>query len=154
VKDRSHKSARKAVLSLAALFASPVIEANAFIVLSREADALRHATSFPGDPVGFEAFVNHVHLGDIVASSAGRLERRDLIRVGGDVVQVWSDRLKGILGGREILFYLGGARGVTLRFHVVREGEANWLDLSDKEFIRKEKMAVFRLTSEGLQEIL
>jgi hypothetical protein len=152
MKARSERSLRRLLLDLSALFAFPILDADECLVISREADVFRHALSFPGDPVGFEAFVNHVHLDDVLASAAGKLSRKDLLRIGELVVQVWSDRLKGLLRGREVLFYLGGPKGVTLRFHVVREGAANWLDLHDKLFIQKEKMRIFRLNEAGSSE--
>jgi hypothetical protein len=150
---RSQRTPGKAFIELSQLFASPILEADGCIVVSGGADVLRHAVSFPGDPVGFEAFVNHVHLDDITDSTAGRPARRDLIRIGENVIRVWSDRLRRILRGREVLFYLGGLEGVSLRLHVVRDQQANWLNLDDREFMHKEKMRVFLLTSEGLTEV-
>jgi len=61
-----------------------------------------------------------------------------------------------VVGGsswtKRVLFYLGGSSDVTLRFHVVRDACANWVDLSDKAFRKKEKLKIVRLTEEGLFE--
>jgi hypothetical protein len=152
LKKRSERAPSQALVEFAELFAAPIPESDGCIILSKEPNPLRHASSFPGDPVGFEAFVNHVHLNDIAASAAGRPIRRDLIRIGENVIRAWSGRLREILRGREVLFYLGGLSGVTLRLHVVRKGHANWFDLEDKGFLKKEKVRIFRLTAEGLAE--
>jgi hypothetical protein len=135
-------------MSLSELLESPILEIDGCLLISRERGVKRHLSSFPGDPVGFEAFASHVHLKDI----AGQLPRKRLVAIGESVIRAWSERLKAVLRGRSVLFYLGGSSDVTLRFHVIRDACANWVDLSDKAFRRKEKLKIFRLTEEGLVE--
>jgi hypothetical protein len=151
MKAPGSRSCGRALVGLSELFATPLAELDGCIVISGEAESRRHLSSFPGDPVGFESFVNHVHLDDVLTSAAGRPTRREMILVGEHVIQVWSERLRGTLRGRSILFYLGGPRGVTLRFHVAREKGTEWMSLDDKAFRSREKMTIFRLTEAGLQ---
>ena len=148
----SNRSCGRALVDLSALFAVPLVEFDGCIVISDEAESRRHASSFPGDPVGFESFVNHVHLDDVLASAAGKPTRKDMLKVGESIIKVWAERLRSVLRGRTVLFYLGGVQGVTLRFHVARARGTEWMNLDDKSFRSKEKMAIFRLTEAGLRK--
>lgn len=143
---------RRALLRLSTWFAAPLLETRDGLVISEEKDVERHWIAFPGDPTGFEAFVTHVHLEDLLASG-GSLRRRDWLAIGWDLMQVWGDRLRPRLRGRSVLFYLGGSRGVILRFHVAREGCADWLDWTDKDFLTREKLSVYRLTETDLVKL-
>lgn len=75
-----------------------------------------------------------------------------MLTVGESIIKVWAERLRSVLRGRAILFYLGGVQGVTLRFHVAREKGTEWMSLDDKSFRSREKMTVFRLTEAGLRK--
>jgi hypothetical protein len=151
VKAPGIRSYGRALVGLSELFATPLVEFDGCIVISGESESRRHLSSFSGDPVGFEAFVNHIHLDDVLTSAVGRPARREMITIGEHIIKVWSERLRGILRGRSILFYLGGSRGVTLRFHVARNKGAEWMSLDDKAFRSREKMTIFRLTEAGLR---
>lgn len=150
MKSPGDRSYGRALVDLSALFAIPILEFDDSIVLSDVAESRRHAASFPGDPVGFEAFVNHIHLDDVLTSSAGKPTRRDMLVIGEHIIKVWSERLRGLLRGRNVLFYLGGPRGVTLRFHIARGKGTEWMNLDDRSFRSREKMTIFRLTEAGL----
>lgn len=147
------RSARRALLDLADLFAAPISEIGDRLVITNETNPNRHYPSYIDDPIGFEAFVTHVHLEDILATDAGgKLKRRDLLAIGRLLIQAWSDRLRPYLHDRSVRFYLGGQRGVILRFHVIREGSYDWIDLADQEFLKREKIVTFTLSGKGLSE--
>jgi hypothetical protein len=152
--SRKIRPLRRALVDLATLFAAPVLEIGDCLVITNDAGVNRHIAPYAGDPVGFEALVTHVHLEDILVTSVEKLKRRDLLLVGKLIMQVWSDRLVPYLRGRRVRFYLGGPRGVFLRFHVIREGVPNWTNLAHKEILQREKVLVFTLSEDGFFEDL
>jgi len=140
------QSAPEALVRLADLFAAPFHEIEGAIVLGNRGEALRHLEEFRGDPTGFEAFVNHVHLEDIVSgiSFEPRTKRRRLLYVGEILINVWVDRFVALLRDRAALFYLGGSNDVTLRFHLEREQYPPWLPCDSA---RSARMLIFRATA-------
>jgi hypothetical protein len=100
MKVRPGRSARRLLFDLSALFASPILDADECLVISRESDVFRHALSFPGDPVGFEAFVNHVHLDDTLASAAVKLSRICVALVSSSCRSGLTDLRHYFVGGR------------------------------------------------------
>jgi len=111
-----------------------------------------HQSSFPGDPTGFEAFVNHIHLEDIFSGLISPIgeEREILLKIGKSIITVWGDRMAGILGERQVLFYLGGQDTVALRFHIDRNDGKSWVDISDSNFLEQEQLKIFRITKSGI----
>ena|SRR5712691_7093640 len=153
-KSFSDAKLRKAFTRLARMFAVTFSDIDGCLVIDGD-EARRHRESFINDDTGLEAFVNHVHLEDVVEQmlrprGAGR---RVLMSIGEDLIKVWSERLLPILNGREVLFYLGGKDTVAIRFHVVRQGQPTWVRLDDTAFMEKEGTSVWRLTSTGLRSI-
>ena len=114
----------------------------------------RHAAAFPGDPTGLEAFVNHIHLPDLVSGPSSS-DRQTLARLGKALVRVWGERLRPLLRGRTALFILSGrlARDMTLRFHIERKDGRPWLDQLDDQFIRRERVNLYRVTESEVREV-
>lgn len=111
--------------------------------------------AFEGDPIGFEAFVNHVHLGDLWDGHAPEPDIALLHEVGRLVIQSWAVSLLPLLAGRSVLFYAGGVAVVdfTLRFHVDRAPGASWLDFGNRAVLEEAGMRVWRFDAGGLREI-
>jgi hypothetical protein len=108
----------------------------------------------PEDPVQYESTQNKIHLDDLCPIYRRRSPRRDTeMAIGRSLVRVWAERITPLLEDREMLMYLGGDAEVTLRFHIVRRGCKNWLDLRDLRFLKKARMQVFRLTGRKLEQI-
>ena len=111
--------------------------------------------SFERDPTGFEAFVNHVHLGVLWDGHAA--PEPDVVLLHGIarlVVSSWAVSLLPFLRGRSVLFYAGGTSVVdfTLRFHVDRSQASSWIDLGDHEFLREQGLRVWRFDASGFRE--
>ncbi len=58
--------------------------------------------------------------------------------------------MAGILGERQVLFYLGGQDTVALRFHIDRNDGKSWVDISDSNFLEQEQLKIFRITKSGI----
>jgi hypothetical protein len=86
------------------------------ICIGDQTSARAAQSNFGRDLTGLEAFINHVHLGDLWHDDppSMRLERlRAAARV---LVACWGVALLPVLGGRSVIFYAGGLRYKTLRF--------------------------------------
>jgi hypothetical protein len=71
------------------------------------------------DPIGREAFVNHVHL-----TGTGRTDAADRMIAG------WVAEMEARWPGRGFRIYRAAQPAeVTIRFHVIRPGSANWCEL-------------------------
>jgi hypothetical protein len=82
-----------------------------------DADEFRRSGGYEReDPVGREAFVNHMHLnGDDRAAEAAR------------VIAAWEAAMREGWPGRKFRIYRQvEAHEVTIRFHMVRPGVPNW----------------------------
>ena len=105
-----YRTLLQALSGAARLFAMPIASAGASIILGDRKDATRTASSFQGDPTALEAFVNHVHLDDLLGglplSTDGA--REALVALGRALAEVYAERARPFLGGRELIFYLGG----------------------------------------------
>jgi hypothetical protein len=118
-------------------------------------NARANRSAFEGDPTGFEAFVNHVHLGDLWDGQASPEPDIALLHaIARLVISNWAVSLLPLLGGRSVLFYAGGTsvRDFTLRFHIDRNQGTSWIDLGDHAFLQKEGMKVWRFDAGGLRE--
>lgn len=135
------------IRKVADLFAAPIAQIDGMVVLVDRAELERHEAHFKGDKTALEAFVNHVHLEDLVSGlrqPAGNA-RREALRLGELLIRVWSERVAGITGSDlALLFYLGGTEDVVVRFHVERANEHPWIAISKKE-ARSLKLRVYRL---------
>lgn len=82
-------------------------------------DQLQHSHGFGElDPVGRESFVNHIHLQG--PGCVGQAEA---------IVSAWSGELSNRWPHRRFRIYLDKGRGeTTIRFHMVRDGIANWAE--------------------------
>lgn len=147
---------KETMLSLLALIDEPPFELDGSICVGDRQQAELHLSEFGEDRVGFEAFVNHVHVSDIFALGPKRLGRdRELgERLARTVIGVWADRVRPLLRGRSVLFYMGGRDDVAIRFHVERPGVAPWVDLSARAFVTSEHLHVFRVTGETFEELV
>jgi len=148
-------SAAAIVKKIASLFGMPIYELDGALLTGDPKRGKRHAADFPGDPIALEAFVNHYHLSDYVGGCGlePRAHRQMLTSLADAVVLVWSERLAKFLVNRSVLFFVGGTDDVIVRFHVEREGGAAWAPL-EPAFLRKERIRVFRATSDGLERIV
>lgn len=73
------------------------------------------------DPVGKEAFVNHIHF-------EGKNRRQE----SEGIIQGWIKEMKAKFPRKTFRIYKNvGRREITIRFHVVREGVPNWADSCD-----------------------
>lgn len=142
-----YRTLLQALSGAARLFAMPIASAGASIILGDRKAATRTASSFQGDPTALEAFVNHVHLDDLLGglplSTDGA--REALVALGRALVEVYTERARPFLGGRELIFYLGGRDTVSLRFHVFRGSEEAWARLDDADFLEQERCEVIRI---------
>jgi len=70
------------------------------------------------DPVGREAFVNHLHL--IADNRVSAAER---------VIESWAAEMRSRWPGREFRIYrVAEDDEVTIRFHMVHPGQPNWCE--------------------------
>jgi hypothetical protein len=143
------------VAALADLFAIPFSDTSGRVVAGDANRATRHLSSYPDDPTGYEAFVNHFHLEDtlMIPYSDGAI-RALLVEVGRDLVKAWAGRLQAAFPEHSFLFYLGGTDSVALRFHVDRGDGREWANLNDRSFLRAEQIDVFRLDRVLKNEVL
>lgn len=118
-------------------------------------NAAVNRSAFEGDPIGFEAFVNHVHLGDLWDGETPKADIALLHEVARLVISSWAVSLLPLLDGRSVLFYAGGTSVVdfTLRFHVDRDPGASWLDLGDRAVLQQSGVRVWRFDVAGLREV-
>jgi hypothetical protein len=116
--------------------------------------AERFLNSYPGGPIGAEAFANHYHLEDFIKDLhlEPRARRRFLMTLAEALVKVWSERLVRLLGERSAIFYIGGRDTVLIRFHVERPGAAP-LTSHEPAFIKKERLRVYRTTGGVVERI-
>ena len=133
----------------------PLHELDCGVVLGDLDKARRHRGSFLSDPTGFEAFVNHFHLEDILIDFdfEAKKRRREALFLGENVILVWAERLRSLLKGRATLFYLGGPDDVTLRFHLERPGDPSWFSLDNPSAIRKQRLRIYRSVGDGVERI-
>jgi hypothetical protein len=141
---------------LLAICALKPFELDECLCIGDAENARVNRSAFEGDPSGFEAFVNHVHLGDLWAGQASPEPDGALLHaIARLVISSWAVSLLPLLGGRSVLFYAGGGTSVgdfTLRFHVDRNQAASWVDLGDRAFLQEEAMRVWRFDAGGLRE--
>jgi hypothetical protein len=142
--------AKQAIDRVVEAFSSPINEVAGCIVLGDPSAVAKHRESFPDDPTGLEAFVNHVHVADLVAEVD--VDHAFLRRLGTELIRVWAERMQSLLKGREVLFYLTGRApsDMTVRFHVDRSDGRAWLNLEDTEFLVREDAMVYRGGIHGL----
>jgi hypothetical protein len=70
------------------------------------------------DPVGREAFINHVHLAGV--------DRENVAR---QTIELWAAEMRSRWPDRTFRIYRQAEAGeTTLRFHAVRPGFANWCE--------------------------
>ena len=140
---------------LLALCALTPFELDECLCIGDAENAAVNRSAFEGDPIGFEAFVNHVHLGDLWDEHTPEPELTLLHEVARLVISTWAVSLVPLLAGRSVLFYAGGTSvaDFTLRFHVDRHSAASWLDLGDVRFLEEENVKVWRFDVGGLREV-
>jgi hypothetical protein len=118
-------------------------------------NATANRSGFEGDATGFEAFVNHVHLGDLLAGARATPSIELTREVAKVVVACWAVSLLPILRGRFVLFFAGGAsvEDFTVRFHVDRGAGDSWVDVGDSAFLKSRGLAVWRFSDAGLKSL-
>src|SRR6266487_1742462 len=129
-------------------------ELDSSICIGDSDNAVANRSSFAADVTGFEAFVNHVHLGDlwlgrtIVPPSMERLQA--IARI---VVACWAVSLLPLLNGRSIVFFAGGTsvEDFTVRFHIDRGTDNSWVDVGASAFLNASALAVWRFSNAGLE---
>jgi hypothetical protein len=91
-----------------------------------DAGQLRQSHGFEGlDPVGREAFVNHLHL---TAS--------DRVSTAAQVIEAWAAEMRARWPGREFRIYRQTeVDEVIIRFHMVRHGVPNWGEDGTEVFV-------------------
>jgi hypothetical protein len=146
---------RDTIVSLLEVIDASPFRINECICVGRREHAEIHLQEFGGDCVGFEAFVNHVHMSDILPNILRQLgtDRSLMEQVARTIVRVWADRIRILLDGRSALFFLGGQDDVVIRFHIERPGLAPWVDPSDRAFVAKEHLQVFRVTADRFEQV-
>jgi len=140
---------------LLALCALKPFELDECLCIGDAENATVNRSSFEGDPTGFEAFVNHVHLGDVWNGQAAPEPDVALLHaIARLVVSSWAVSLLPYLRGRSVLFYAGGTSVVdfTLRFHVDRNRGSSWIDLGDRAFLQEQGLKVWRFDAGGVRE--
>jgi hypothetical protein len=146
----SQQKLRRAFESLAAELCVDFTADEGCIVIDRE-EAERHRGAFLDDPNGLEAFVNHVHVEDLLAGAlrpTGR-DRAALDAIGIALLRVWAERLHRSFPEQPAIFYLGGTDSVSLRFHLHRPDAAPWVALDDLTYLRNERVSVWLLDAKG-----
>jgi len=143
--------------NLTDLFSMPFFAVGDAVLTGDAAEAIhaeRFLDSYPGNPIGAEAFANHYHLEDYVEGLRlePRAQRRFLMTLAEALVKVWSERLVRLLGERSAIFYIGGRDTVFIRFHVERPGAAPWTS-HEPAFIKKERLRVYRTTGGVVERI-
>lgn len=142
----------KGLEQLLTMLALPVHEVSGALVIGDLNAIMRSLSEFSGDVIAFEAFVNHVHLEDVLNGILKPLgeERVILMRLGASMLNILADKLQPFLTDRNVLAYVGGADTVALRFHTESCEGRNWVDLSDVDFLIREQLWVFRITKAGV----
>lgn len=136
----------QALSDLSRTFNIPFHQIGNTVIAGKISSAERHLSSFQNDETGFESFVNHIHLEDIVQGVFDpETDREALLIIGKDIIAVWAERLKPYLNKREVIFYLGGSDSVSLRFHIARDDGRDWIDRSDEDLIHRERIEVFKI---------
>lgn len=134
------------VRRVAELFATRIVVLDGVIAIGDPAELRRHREHFEEDKTGLEAFVNHVHLEELLHRIIRPPFKRrpEALRLGEQLIRVWAERIAGIAGADvSLLFYLGGSEDVVLRFHTERMNVHPWIALNKKE-ARSLKLRVFR----------
>ena len=135
--------------SLIDLFSMPFFAVGDAVLTGDAAEAIhaeRFLDSYPGNPIGAEAFANHYHLEDYVEGLRlePRAQRRFLMTLAEALVKVWSERLVRLLGERSAIFYIGGKDTVLIRFHVERPGQR--LTALTPSYVKRARLRVYRTT--------
>ena len=133
-----------------------VFELRGSLCIGDLANATANLSSFEGDPTGFEAFVNHVHLGDVWHDGPGDTPGVEVLRrLAFVVIRCWAVSLLPSLHGRSVLFFAGGGsvEDFTIRFHLDRGPSDSWVDVGDQMFLKSRGLAVWRFGREGLEEL-
>jgi len=105
------------------------------------------------DPVDVEATLNKRHLTDLVPGAVFENSYEKLMACGRAIIKIWSERIALHFPSHVVLFFLGGAEDVVLRFHVRRKGIADWTDLNDRDFLISNRLEIYELRGERLEKI-
>lgn len=146
-KDKKVSSPSKLLMPLSKLFAKPFIKIQS-VVLDDDGRSVEDKPIVIDDPVYLEVS-NHIHLEDEFPQ---RLKRRLLIAIGRQVIEVWNQRLRLLVGDTPVLFYLGGTDTVMLRFHQEHEGYIPWI--ADHEHLRRGRISLYRGTRDGVEAVV
>ena len=146
---------RSGLQPLLAICALKPFELDGCLCIGDAENATVNRWAFEGDPTGFEAFVNHVHLAEFWDGHASPESDVALLHaIARLVVSSWAVSLLPLLGGRSVLFYAGGKsiEDFTVRFHVDRRPESSWVDLRDRALLQEHGIRAWRLDVSGLRE--
>src|SRR4051812_35204299 len=151
-----NKTISKDLVRIYALFSIPCHEFEGAFLLGRLDEAQRHYSELSGDLVGLESFVNHFHLEDAVEGIPldPKSKRRHLNALGEALMRVWAERFAEKLGGRRLLFYLGGPDDVTIRFHVERPQASPWMGFDNPKFAHQQRMRIYRASNGKVERIV
>jgi len=125
------------------------------ICLGDHDNAKANRSSFGADRTGFEAFVNHIHPGDLWEGDPGAPGVESVRSVSMIIIASWAIALLPVLRGRSVLFFSGGStvEDFAVRFHVDRGSSDTWADISDAAFLTSSGLAVWRFDVNGLKTL-
>jgi hypothetical protein len=115
-------------------------------------NAVANREHFGTDLSGFEAFVNHVHLTDILNESTTGDSLLEVARRLAHVVMAsWAASILPFLRGRTVFFYAGGMsmEDFFIRFHIDRGESDTWVNIHDAAFLSSSATAVWRFNHSG-----
>ena len=129
-------------------------ELDGCLCVGDQVNAAVNRWAFGPDLTGFEAFINHVHVDQLLKHQPDAMRvwgRNALLRL---VVTCLGAATLPILRDRTLLFFGGGPNieDCTVRFHVERDG-APWVDIEDKAFLSRESLCVWRFSASGIETI-
>ncbi|KAB8144385.1 hypothetical protein F8S13_05790 [Chloroflexia bacterium SDU3-3] len=139
---------RNSMESLSMLFSMKFKQIGGVVVVTNNLNMKFFAEKMISDPVGYEASENHFHLDYMISRD---LSRKVLMDIGKGIIFVWNERIHTMIDDN-VIFYLGGDDSIILRFHLER-GDDYWLPPHNTGLLKREKMAVLRGTSTGIETL-
>lgn len=129
-----------------------VIDREGLLLLSTNQIREWESVSSEQDAVDVEATMNKRYVIDLVGNIVRIDDRAALMECGRTIMQVWVERIALRFPERDVRFYLGGSESVILRFHVRGPGVADWVDVTDREFLSRSSIEVYELRRQRLEK--